>query len=75
MALLRNLSVSCLVVESLTEVTCMIIKSNFLYVNEQTILIPYNHYLTGTSNVKLTFSSQRCEVLEVNIKGTSHLTI
>ena len=50
MALLRNLSVSCLVVESLTEVTCMIIKSNFLYANEQTIiLIPYNHYLTGTS--------------------------
>ena len=73
MALLSSLSVSCLVVESLTEVTCMMIKSNISNVNQQIILIPYNHYLTGTGNMKLTFSSQRCEVLEVNIKGTSHL--
>ena len=58
---------------SLKEIDCVRIQSNSSEdsLNQQIVFIPYDHDFNkkGGTVIKLKYSNQLCEILEVNIKG------
>ena len=66
---LNNLNISCWSVEDTEQVNCIRIESDTSFHNQQVIFIPYNGNLTKTSDLKVTYSSQVCVVIQVDIKG------
>ena len=66
---LNNLNISCSSVEDTEQVNCIRIESDTSFHNQQVIFIPYNSNLTKKSDLKVTYSSQVCVVIQVDIKG------
>ena len=66
---LNNLNISCSSVEDSEQVNCKSIENDTSFHNQQVIFIPYNGNLTKKSDLRVTYSSQICVVIQVDIKG------
>ena len=73
MTTLNDLNLSCHYVRSLKEIGCVRVQSNYseASLNQEIVFIPYDHDFNkkGDAVMKLKYSNQLCEIMEINIKG------